>query len=528
MKILEAIRRHALIVTAVVLLVLIVVNTTIAIFNHLALNKKDSVTAQTQVAIHETEQVWNQVVRNVDVGMRGYALLKGDSLSSADELASMMRPMSDGIRDLPIIVNNLRKIAKEQNFSHPEAIDSIEIVAAKFIQQTQAMTRLIEQDQRGEFFSALRKDPGRDAWIGYARNADVIKAFENDLHEEATRSYEASNRLNLYFQLAVCAISFVTLSFMIYKINSDRKARRQLFVKLDTNNREFIFDPGNKVEGRINENEVIDSSILTVKQATHFIGEVSDGNFSAEWKGMNAQNEKLNVSNLAGKLIQMRDRMKSIRAQEEVRNWLSEGLAKFSDVIRENQSSIEALSYNVLVYLVKYLKAQQGCLFVVRESTEGGDPYLEMTACYAFERKKFLTKRIEFGEGTIGQVYLEGTSLLLTQVPDGYTAITSGLGEHTATCVLIVPMKANDQVEGIIEIAGFERYQKHQIEFLEKVGEITASTLSSVRNTEKMQHMVNQFKTQAQQLKEQEEELRQNLEEMEATQEAMRRREREE
>jgi transcriptional regulator with GAF, ATPase, and Fis domain len=321
-------------------------------------------------------------------------------------------------------------------------------------------------------------------------------------------------------------VAFPVLGFMIFRINRDRKNRKNLFLKLEENNREFLFNPGTELT-RINENDVIDNSIRNFKTATQFISQVSNGNFSAQWDGITEDNRALNDRNLAGELMKMRDNMKMIKAQDEIRNWTSEGLAKFSDVIRQNQNNIQSLSYDVLVYLTKYMNAQQGCLFVLQEDIEDGHMYLEMTACYAFNRKKHVSKRIEIGQGIIGQAYLEGGSVLLTDVPNGYTEITSGLGESTPTCILVVPMKYNEKIEAVIEIAGFEKFERYQVEFMEKVGEITASTLGSVKNTEKMQHLVNQFKTQTEQLKAQEEELRQNMEEMEATQEALRRQDKE-
>jgi transcriptional regulator with GAF, ATPase, and Fis domain len=160
-------------------------------------------------------------------------------------------------------------------------------------------------------------------------------------------------------------------------------------------------------------------------------------------------------------------------------------------------------------------------VFVLKE--EGDDQYLEMVACYAFDRRKHVQKRLEIGQGLIGQTYLEGSSVMLTDVPNGYTSITSGLGESTPGCVLIVPFKSNEVIEAVVEIAAYRTYQKYEIEFLEKVGEVLSSALSNVRNTEKMKTLLEQFKVQTEQLKSQEEELRQNMEEMEATQEAVRR-----
>ncbi len=86
-------------------------------------------------------------------------------------------------------------------------------------------------------------------------------------------------------------------------------------------------------------------------------------------------------------------------------------------------------------------------------------------------------------------------------------------------------MVYNEQVEAVIEIAGFKTFESHQVDWLIKIGEITASAMVSVKTTEKTQSLLEQFREQTEQMKAQEEELRQNMEEMEATQEEMRRKE---
>jgi CHASE3 domain sensor protein len=525
MKFINLITRHALISSAILLLVLVVANTILAVLNHFALQKKDMVSIQKTEVIDLTKQVWEQVVRNVDIGMRGYALVRNDSLTTEAEVANLLGPMKSGASDLERIIDNMKASTKKQDFPNPEAIDTMYNAAKDFIMLCEGMVTLIRNNEMDKFRAILRTDPGKNTWDRYSPASQTIQNFERNLDEQAMKSYERANKVNLIFQIILGMIALPTLGFMIYKINNDRVARRNLFSKLDENNKQFMFNPGGETGKTVNEMEVIDNSIQNFKAATAFISQVSNGNFSVQWEGITPENEKLNKENLAGELIQMRDRMKSIKAQDEIRNWISEGLAKFSDVIRQNHN-IQELSYDVLVYLTKYMNAQQGCLFIVQEDLEDGHSYLEMTACYAFNRKKHLTKRLEIGSGIIGQVFLEGTPAVLTDVPNGYTEITSGLGDSTPTCLLVVPMKYNEKVEAVIELAGFEKFEKYQVEFMEKVGEITASTLGSVKNTEKMQHLVNQFKSQTEQLRAQEEELRQNMEEMEATQEAMRRQDR--
>lgn len=518
MKFISLIKRHALISAAILVLVLISANTAIVYYNNWVLKETTKVKKVTDSVLFQTDQVWNQVVRNVDVGMRGYALTKEESL---------LAPTRDGERDIKGIMRAIRSITAEQNFPHPRAIDSIETGVNAFIRTTLQMVELARADNLDQLRIELSKDPGKDAWFIYDANARKIKDFERQLKAKADASYEMANKRTVIVQTILIIIALPTLGFMIFRINRDRKNRINLFLKLEENNREFLFNPGTDI-GRINENQVIENSIQNFKQATHFISQVSAGNFAVKWEGITKENRNFNDKNLAGELIRMRDNMKSIKEQDEIRNWTTEGLAKFSDVIRQNQNNIQSLSYDVLVYLTKYMNAQQGCLFVVQEDLEDGHLYLEMTACYAFNRKKHVTKKLEIGQGVIGQAYLEGSPVLLTDVPNGYTEITSGLGEGTPTSILVVPMRYNEKIEAVIEIAGFEKFEKHQVEFMEKVGEITASTLGSVKNTEKMQHLVDQFKSQTEQLRAQEEELRQNMEEMEATQEALRRSDREE
>ncbi len=259
----------------------------------------------------------------------------------------------------------------------------------------------------------------------------------------------------------------------------------------------------------------IASSLNTLKNdlvhKTNFAEEIRSGNLDVAYQPDNEEDQ------LGHSLLKLKDNLRIVKEEDQKRNWTTDGLARFVEVLRSNKK-IDALVHDITKNLVNLLQANQGAIFVLSD-TETGDQYLEMTACYAFNRTKHLTKKIAIGEGLIGQTFLERQTIYLTEVPDDFVRITSGLGEANPRNLLIVPLKVNEDVVGIVELASFKAFQPHEIAFVEKIGENIAHTILSFRTNEHTQRLLDESHQQAENLRAQEEELRQNQEELQATQE---------
>ena len=289
------------------------------------------------------------------------------------------------------------------------------------------------------------------------------------------------------------------------------------------NDRKFVFNSGSSAF--LTAKEIIDQTIQNTRKASNFIKNMANSNYDVDWEGLDETNIKLNSDTLAGDLINMREQLKKVKNEDEKRNWMNEGLATFSELVRNNQHDSQLLADKCVSFLTKYLNGQQASLFVL--SGEENDQHLNLVSCYAFDKKKWIEKRVELGNGLVGQAFLEGETIRLKQIPRGYTSITSGLGDATPGFLVIVPLKYDIHTVALIELASFEEFQAHHIMFLQKAGEFLASAILNSQNTQKMQALLENARVNEEQMRQREEEMRQNMEELQATQEELVRKEKE-
>ncbi|MCR6640029.1 MAG: PAS domain-containing protein [Sporocytophaga sp.] len=213
--------------------------------------------------------------------------------------------------------------------------------------------------------------------------------------------------------------------------------------------------------------------------------------------------------------------LKSIDDDEQQRAWHNEGLAMFANLLRIHINDAEVLYDNFLREMVKYVDANQGGLFILEEDED--ESYMLMKACYAYDRKKFINKKINEGEGLAGVCWQEGETIFMTEVPDNYMYITSGVGGASPSSLVIVPVKFNDKIFGVIELASFKIILTHQIKFIEAIAESFGSTVHNMKTGAKTRSLLEQSQIMTEELRAQEEEMRQNMEELQATQEEMER-----
>ncbi len=439
---------------------------------------------------------------------------------------------------LPDIHERILKLSNEWTPDEQQSYEQIYVSISDtlFPMHQDIMNNLSTMESYDDFFLLMTEvytkvEEGGDIIV---LSDNIIERLGNLIEQHEVKVIEARQQMEDRFAslenfISVSGVVLVLISIVIALILA------QLVIKPIKKIKNILIMMGNGImpNKQIKESndeigemaEALNALIRGLKETADFSIEIGKRNFESPFVPLSEDDD------LGNALLEMRTNLKHATEEEarrkkedDQRNWASQGIAKFSDILRQNNDNIEKLTYDVISNLVKYCDANQGGLFIVNDDDKN-DQFIEMSSAYAFNRKKFLEKRIEKGVGLIGRAVQESETIYITDIPDNYITISSGLGDDNPKSIVIVPLVVNDNVYGVIEMASFREFEKYQIEFVEKIGENIASTLSAVKVNIRTAELLETTKQQAEEMRAQEEEMRQNMEELQATQEESSRRE---
>ena len=181
------------------------------------------------------------------------------------------------------------------------------------------------------------------------------------------------------------------------------------------------------------------------------------------------------------------------------------------EVLSRSKDDIDALTKDVLKSVVKYLDVPVAAIYIAQNNDEG-EKVLNMLAHYGYSGKK----TFDIGTGLVGECFIEKKTKYIESLPTDYLIIQSGLGESNPSCLLIIPLKYEDIIIGVLEIGSFKSIPDYQREFLELFSERLTATINTTLLGEQTKVLLEESRIKEEELKMREEELQQNLEEMQA------------
>jgi CheY-like chemotaxis protein/HAMP domain-containing protein len=210
------------------------------------------------------------------------------------------------------------------------------------------------------------------------------------------------------------------------------------------------------------------------------------------------------VAELKDNINQMIANLRDTTQKNQEQDWLKTNLARFTRML-QGQRDLETVSKMILSELAPLVGAQQGLFYIMDEEVE--QPLLKLLSTYAYRERKQLANRFRLGEGLVGQCALEKDRILISDVPDDYIKINSGLGEATPRNIVVVPVVFEGAVKAVIELASFQHFSDIHLMFFDQLTESIAIVLNTIAASSRTEELLKQSQSLAEELQGQQSEL---------------------
>ncbi len=219
------------------------------------------------------------------------------------------------------------------------------------------------------------------------------------------------------------------------------------------------------------------------------------------------------VAALKDNINEMIRNLKDTTQKNKEQDWLKTNLARFSSML-QGQRDMTTVANMILSELAPLVDAQQG-VFYVNQPVEDDDHVMKLLGGYAYTQRKNLANEFRPGEGLVGQCVIEKKRILLTNVPDDYIVVSSGLGEGEPLNIVVLPVLFEEEVKAVIELASFNRFSETHVGFLDQLTESIGIVINTIEANTRTERLLIQSQALAGELQSQQEELKKTNERLE-------------
>jgi HAMP domain-containing protein/signal transduction histidine kinase/CheY-like chemotaxis protein len=259
-----------------------------------------------------------------------------------------------------------------------------------------------------------------------------------------------------------------------------------------------------------NVNQLAENLTTQVRDISEVASAVTKGDLT-RMINVDARGE---VEALKDTINQMITNLKETTIRNQEQNWLKSNLAKFSQML-QGQKDLRSVSDRILSELVQVVNANAGAFYILQYNEDSPERKLKLFSTYSLLRKvEDVQDSFGIGEGLIGQCARQKEKIILSDVPDNYMRIKSGLGEHKPLNIIILPVLFENNIKAVIELASFSSFSEIQMDFLSQLTESIGIVINSIKTNTRTEELLAQSQSLAAELKSQQEELRRANEEL--------------
>ncbi len=216
------------------------------------------------------------------------------------------------------------------------------------------------------------------------------------------------------------------------------------------------------------------------------------------------------VAELKDNINTMIDNLRLTTDRNTEQDWLKTNLARFTGML-QGQRDLATVGRMLLSELAPLVSAQQGVIYQMgtEESAE-----MVLLSAFAGDGEDGHLRRLQIGEGLVGQCAAEKRRMLISDLPPNTIAIRSGLFEAVPRNVIVLPVLFEDRVKAVIELASLGSFTTSHLAFLEQLTASIGIVLNSIEATMQTEGLLKQSQQLATELQMQQKELQQTNEQL--------------
>lgn len=196
-------------------------------------------------------------------------------------------------------------------------------------------------------------------------------------------------------------------------------------------------------------------------------------------------------------------------------NWIKETAASLNEKIRGELTTLE-VGRKLLLFFSETIEAHVSAIYAREES----QTVLSFLAGHGHDSDN-VKKTVSFGDGLLGQAAIDKKLIIASPLKEDHLRVKTSLGNSQPNHLMILPLMADNDVVGVVELAFFQKPNDIVIEFLNQIQELTGTFVRSAQHKLRLSELLHQSQQFSEELQAQQEELKVSNEELEQQSKAL-------
>lgn len=195
------------------------------------------------------------------------------------------------------------------------------------------------------------------------------------------------------------------------------------------------------------------------------------------------------------------EKLEQQNSEMVTQNWVSEGRAKLSDVIRQDIDS-QSLFEQILVFMCEYLDCEVGAFYEACDKES-----LLLRSAHGISINETFAKEIKIGEGLVGKIAKQSETVKISREKLQGFEIDIGLGKVEPACMIYLPIYIKQHLLGVMVFCAMTEPSKHCKQFILPAKEQISVAIEMSKSRAQMKLLLRETQSQSQELQDRQQAL---------------------